>query len=282
MTNVDHAASTVDTNSSDSSSPTVDLMGVPISIVSRKESVDKIIVSLDEKVGGWLCTVNLDILRQVCHVKGVRELLAYATDYVADGRPILWAASLKGVRLPERVCGSDLIYDLTEAAAKHGKSVFFLGGNSGTADAAAVELKRCYPQLQVAGTYCPEFGFEKNPDTMQQIRSMIIESKPDIVYVALGFPKQEKLIKELRDANSDPWYIGVGISFSFVTGEVQRAPRWMQLTGIEWLHRLLQEPGRLWKRYLVHDVPFAIELLWKCYWSPRIQPDPTPSPAPAK
>jgi N-acetylglucosaminyldiphosphoundecaprenol N-acetyl-beta-D-mannosaminyltransferase len=90
---------------------------------------------------------------------------------------------------------------------------------------------------------------------------MLAETRPDIVYVGLGFPKQEHLIEKLRPSLPDAWFLGIGISFSFVAGQVKRAPRFMQRLGLEWLHRMAQEPGRLLRRYLVHGIPFAIVLL---------------------
>jgi N-acetylglucosaminyldiphosphoundecaprenol N-acetyl-beta-D-mannosaminyltransferase len=150
---------------------------------------------------------------------------------------------------------------LSAQAAFRGKSIFLLGGNPGTAEAAALELQGRYPDLKIAGTFCPEMGFENNEPQWEMLVAAVVCAKPDIVYVALGSPKQELLIEQLRDKLPQAWWLGVGISFSFVSGDVQRAPVWVQQAGLEWLHRLLQDPGRLGKRYLVQGIPFAIELL---------------------
>lgn len=96
---------------------------------------------------------------------------------------------------------------------------------------------------------------------MSRLRQSIEQAGPDIIFVALGFPKQEKLIRELRAAAPEAWWMGVGISFSFLAGRVRRAPRWMQKCGLEWVHRMIQEPGRLIRRYLIDDIPFAVVLL---------------------
>ncbi len=96
---------------------------------------------------------------------------------------------------------------------------------------------------------------------MDRIRAMLAAAAPDVVYVGLGFPKQERLIEQLRPLLPHAWFLGIGISFSFVAGEVKRAPRWMQRLGLEWTHRMVQEPGRLLKRYLIHGIPFAIRLM---------------------
>jgi N-acetylglucosaminyldiphosphoundecaprenol N-acetyl-beta-D-mannosaminyltransferase len=153
-----------------------------------------------------------------------------------------------------------LIHTLTAAAAEAGRSVYFLGGDPGTAQAAADTLLARHPDLRVAGVDCPPPGFEASDVQMSQLREKLHAAKPDIVYVALGSPKQEFLIVQLREVLPQAWFLGVGISFSFVCGRVRRAPKWVQRIGMEWAHRLVQEPGRLSKRYLIHGLPFAARL----------------------
>jgi N-acetylglucosaminyldiphosphoundecaprenol N-acetyl-beta-D-mannosaminyltransferase len=115
--------------------------------------------------------------------------------------------------------------------------------------------------LRVAGTHTPPFGFEHDPRQLELIRAGLRAARPDNVYVGLGFPKQERVIRELRGEFPGTWFLGVGASISFVAGVVPRAPRWLQRTGLEWLHRLALEPRRLGPRYLLHDLPFAVRLL---------------------
>jgi N-acetylglucosaminyldiphosphoundecaprenol N-acetyl-beta-D-mannosaminyltransferase len=243
------------------SSGSVDLEGLGIAPWSEMETVDHVMRSLGEGRGGWMVTVNLDILRQVVKVEGIRELVGASDLKVADGMPLLWAARLQGTPLPERVCGSNLIHSLPAAAAPAGRSIFLLGGDPGTAEAAADALRTRHPDLRIAGTHCPEFGFERDPERIADMERRIAEASPDIVFVALGFPKQERLVERIRAAAPQAWWIGVGISFSFASGQVKRAPRWVQSIGLEWVHRILQEPRRLFVRYVVHDIPFGLGLL---------------------
>jgi len=243
------------------SSGSVDLEGLGIAPWSEMETVDHVMRSLGEGRGGWMVTVNLDILRQVVKVEGIRELVGASDLKVADGMPLLWAARLQGTPLPERVCGSNLIHSLPAAAAAAGRSIFLLGGDPGTAEAAADALRTRHPELRIAGTHCPEFGFERDPERIADMERRIAEASPDIVFVALGFPKQERLVERIRAAAPKAWWIGVGISFSFASGQVKRAPRWVQSIGLEWVHRILQEPRRLFVRYVVHDIPFGLGLL---------------------
>jgi len=216
---------------------------------------------LDAGCGGWVVTPNLDILCKVSRNASLRELILQADLRVADGMPLIWAAWLQGTPLPQRVAGSTLLGHLSGAAAERGRSIYLLGGDEGTAEGAAEVLMRKYPNLQVAGTYYPPMGFEKDDAEMSRLRQSIEQARPDIIFVALGFPKQEKLIRELRAAAPEAWWMGVGISFSFLAGRVRRAPRWMQKCGLEWVHRMIQEPGRLIRRYLIDDIPFAVVLL---------------------
>jgi N-acetylglucosaminyldiphosphoundecaprenol N-acetyl-beta-D-mannosaminyltransferase len=237
------------------------MLGMPISAVTEAQAVGYVIASLGAGRGGWVITPNLDQLRLYRKDVKLRAMYEASELVVADGMPIIWASQLQRTPLPERVAGSSMIVTLTAAAAVAGRSVFFLGGNPCAAERAAAELSERNPGLKVAGTYCPAFGFEKDLAEMERIRAMLAAAAPDIVYVGLGFPKQERLIEQLRSTLPQAWFLGIGISFSFVAGEVKRAPRWMQRLGLEWVHRMAQEPGRLLKRYLVHGVPFAIRLM---------------------
>lgn len=241
------------------------LDGLDVAVLDEREAVTRVMESLSADHGGWMVTVNLDILRQVHALPEIRRMVEQSDLRVADGMPLLWAARLQGTPLPERVCGSNLIHSLPAAAATAGRSVFFLGGDPGTAEAAASALVDRHPTLEVAGCLCPKFGFEHDPEELERIAQALRRSKPDLVLVALGFPKQERLIERMRACAPQAWWIGVGISFSFASGRVKRAPRWVQAIGLEWLHRTMQEPRRLFKRYFIHDIPYGLGLLWRSW-----------------
>ncbi|MEZ0267143.1 MAG: WecB/TagA/CpsF family glycosyltransferase [Phycisphaerae bacterium] len=239
----------------------IDLAGVNVHAVTEVQTVRQILHRSNAGRGGVVVTPNLDHLRRCRKDAEFASLVDKADLVVADGMPLVWASKLQGTPLPGRVAGSDLISSLSAAAAKAGKSLFLLGGDPGTADAAAKVLTARHPDIQIAGTFCPEVGFEKDPAKLAALTRAVIDASPDIVFVALGSPKQERLIEALRHKLPSAWWLGVGISFSFLCGNVKRAPKWMRKTGLEWIHRLTQEPGRLFKRYLVHGVPFAARLL---------------------
>lgn len=235
-------------------------MGLKVHAVSEQQCLDHVAACWQAGVGGWIHTVNLDHLRMITTGRFFPGPLPEAELRVCDGAPLIWASRLQKTPLPERVAGSDLIRSLTRTAAEHRRRVFFLGGNPGAAEGAAARLQEETPGFEVAGILCPDFGFEKDPAQLAAIKETLQASAADLVFVAVGAPKSELLIQDWRTLLPGAWWAGVGISFSFVTGEVKRAPRWMQVTGLEWIHRLLQEPKRLAKRYLVHDLPFALKL----------------------
>jgi N-acetylglucosaminyldiphosphoundecaprenol N-acetyl-beta-D-mannosaminyltransferase len=240
--------------------PTVSLQGQPIHAISEMGAVEYILSELQIGRGGWCITPNLDHLRRLTRDRKLRALYSHAALIVADGMPLIWASRLQGTPLPERVAGSSLISTLSAAAGKQNRSIYLLGGAKGTAEQAAQVLKHQYPGVRIAGVYYPEFGFESDEAQVQKLIAHLKAANPDIVYVALGSPKQEWLIGQLRGYLPRAWWLGIGISFSFLSGHVKRAPQWMQRSGLEWLHRLCQEPRRLARRYLVHGVPFAASL----------------------
>lgn len=246
--------------------PTIDMMGVELHAVTQQQAVEHILSELDAGRGGMLVTPNLDHLYRCVNDLSFAALVGEADLVVADGMPLVWAARVQGTPLPARVAGSDLIWSLSEAAARRKRSVYLLGGAPGTAESAAKVLVDKYPELTVAGVYCPPMGFERDPAETARIAEQLRAARPDIVYVALGSPKQERLICSIRSALPQAWWLGVGISFSFVCGEVNRAPRWMQRVGLEWLHRLVQEPRRLFKRYILQGLPFVPRLLAHAAW----------------
>jgi N-acetylglucosaminyldiphosphoundecaprenol N-acetyl-beta-D-mannosaminyltransferase len=241
--------------------PQIDLMGISIHQITEAQCVELIIQALEQQLGGWVVTPNLDHLRRCSVDPEYAQAILKADLRVADGMPLIWASRLQRTPLPERVAGSNLIYSLSEAVGKRGRSLYLLGGDPGTADAAGQILQKRCPGLRIAGTHCPEYGFEKNPERIQQITDDLRQAKPNVVFVGLGSPKQEYLIQKFQMVLPQAWWLGVGISFSFVCGRVRRAPMWMQRCGLEWFHRLSGEPHRLARRYLAEDLPFILQLM---------------------
>jgi N-acetylglucosaminyldiphosphoundecaprenol N-acetyl-beta-D-mannosaminyltransferase len=247
--------------------PTVDLLGMQLACVDEDGLLDHMFAELKAGDGGWLVTANLDFLRKHAKDATLRGLYAAADLTVADGMPLVWASGILGTPLPERVAGSALIYRFAERAAREQRSLYLLGGDPGAAEAAGNELCRRYPGLRIAGSSAPRISAVPTPHELEDTIAALRAAKPDLLLVGLGSPKQERLIHALRPSFPSTWMVGVGISFSFVAGQVARAPVWMRKSGLEWVHRLTQEPRRLARRYLLEDLPFAAELFARVLWT---------------
>ena len=246
---------------------TIYLDGVRINVVDEQQARQRILLGLAEGAGGIVVTVNIDHMVRCRRDPAYRSLVDRAELVVADGMPLVWASRLQGTALPERVAGSSLTLSLAADLAEKGRSLFLLGGNPGVAEAAGRVLAERFRGLRIAGIYCPPFGFEQDQTEMQRIREALGATRPDVIYVALGSPKQEWLIDQFRKQQPDlstAWWLGIGISLSFITGEVHRAPWWVQRLGLEWVHRMAQEPRRLFRRYVIDGIPYAARLMIRC------------------
>ena len=186
----------------------------------------------------------------------LQEIYAHADLVIPDGISLLIAARLYGRSLYERIAGVDIFKTVCGKAADAGLHVFLLGGRPGSAELAAAALQARHPDLRYT-TYCPPFGFEQDEAALQATADTILAAQPDILFVALGAPKQEYWIHEHGLQLSVPVSIGVGGSFEIVGGVVPRAPQWTQNMGCEWLYRLCREPRRMWRRYLIGNFEFA-------------------------
>ncbi len=247
----------------------VSIAGAGFDILTQAQLVENVGEAIRHAVGGTIVTPNIDICHRIGRDPSSRGFITSASFVVPDGMPLLWAGRLVGTPLVERITGADLIYSLSEAAAAGGWPIFLVGGmpsadgRPSAAQRAADRLVELYPGLQVAGTYAPPAKFRAMTDDIEVLCKDLAESEPKIVFVGLGFPKQERLISRLIPELPDAWFIGCGAAIPYAAGELRRAPRWMQQTGLEWIFRLVSEPRRLAGRYLRRDLPYAAALLTK-------------------
>lgn len=188
------------------------------------------------------------------------QTLGLASLSVPDGMPLVWLLRLKGHKIKDRVYGPDLMLLLCEEAARKGWRCFLYGGKPGVPEQLREVLQSRFPGIQIVGTYSPPFK-ELSAQEDAEICALINATKPDIVWVGLGSPKQDIWMYEHRDKVDAAVLHGVGAAFDFLTGQVKQAPRWMMKAGLEWLFRLFQEPRRLWRRYTITNAKFIYYLL---------------------
>ncbi len=198
-------------------------------------------------------TANASHLVSMRHDVALREACLASDLVTADGMSVVWAAGLLGRALPERVTGIDLMQALLRAGSDVGLRVFFLGARREVLDRLIVRCRRAHPGLVIAGARDGYFGPTQHDEVVGEIR----ESQADILFVGMPSPFKEVWCHRHRDSFGVRLIIGVGGSFDVLAGFVPRAPRWMQRAGLEWCWRLMNEPRKLWKRYLVGNSTFA-------------------------
>ena len=235
----------------------VQVTGVRIDNLSMAEAVEAVDRMLREKRCGYAVTPNVDHLVRLRRDPEFRHIYENAALVLADGMPIVWASRLLGTPLKERVAGSDLFPRVCELAARRGYRLFFLGGRPGAASRAAERLRARHPAIRIVGTYAPPYGFEGDPRENATIAAMVADAHPDVLFVGLGAPKQEKWMARMRPRLEPPVLVGVGAAFDFIAGLKRQAPPWMQRRGLEWAFRLSQEPLRLLPRYLRYNPAFV-------------------------
>lgn len=238
----------------------VTLHGLPIDPLTEEAATDELFSRWGAGEGGVVLTPNLDHLQRHAKQSEVRGAYEQADLVLADGMPLVWASRLQGTPLPERVPGSDLVWTVSERAAQEHASVYLLGGSPGVAAAAGDRLEREFTGLEVVGCHFPPYGFLQDGGEVETVVHEVTEADPDLVFVGLPSPVAERTIDLLRPRLPCTWFLGIGITLSFVAGEVQRAPTWTHAIGLEWVWRLMQEPRRLARRYLLADLPFAFRL----------------------
>jgi N-acetylglucosaminyldiphosphoundecaprenol N-acetyl-beta-D-mannosaminyltransferase len=207
-----------------------------------------------------VATANLDFLALARTDRRLRGDLAGAHLVVADGAPVVWLGRLGGARRMRRVAGVDLVTGVLAGAADAGLRVALYGSTEEVSRDAAVEMERRFPGVEVVCRMCPPFRRLSNDEQAAE-RTMLRAARPQLVLVALGCPRQERLIAEYFDSAPEAVWIGIGGTLDFFAGEHRRAPAVLQGAGLEWAVRLAQEPGRLWRRYLLRDLPALVRLL---------------------
>ena len=230
----------------------IKILGVPVHAMTMQEAVKTLEERMLAKEQTFVVTANAEIIMMCQENADYKKIICEDAELVLpDGAGAVWAGRHLGYKVPERVAGFDLYNELLDLSAHKGYKAYFFGGSPGVAEAAKAKAEELYPGVKVVGCHN---GYFKDED-VPQIIADINASGADMLFVALGAPKQEKWMYAHKD-HVNGVMIGVGAGFDYHAGNIKRAPGWMQKLSLEWLYRLLQDPKRLFKRYLVTNTRY--------------------------
>ena len=236
------------------------VLGIGISALNLDSAVGVVVKVLQEKRKGYVCVSGVHGVSEAQSDPSFRAILNEAFLNTPDGMPMVWAGRLQGFRDMGRVYGPDLMLRLCEISPARGFSHFFYGGAPGVAEELANRLTQRFPGLRIGGTYTPPFR-PLTSDEEVELEHLVAKARPDMFWVGLSTPKQERFMAAHWQKLDATLFFGVGAAFDFHAGRVRQAPRWMQRGGLEWLFRLACEPRRLWKRYLRNNPLFICRYL---------------------
>lgn len=238
----------------------IEILGCPMDVAAMEETVDKIRESIVADAFTQHVVVNVAKLVHMRKDAQLRESVSACDIINIDGMGVVLGARLLGHFVPERVAGVDLFHELLAMGARENFPVFLLGATEDVVIATVSKAQAMYPSLKIAG-YHHGYFWDDEAGMVERIR----QSRAKLLFVAISSPKKENFINRWRDQLGVNFVMGVGGTFDVVAGKVTRAPRWMQKSGLEWLYRVIQEPRRMWKRYLTTNLAFA-GLLAKAKW----------------
>jgi N-acetylglucosaminyldiphosphoundecaprenol N-acetyl-beta-D-mannosaminyltransferase len=238
----------------------VNVLGVGIDPLNLPAAAAAIGGAVRARAKGYVCVTGVHGVSEAQDDPAFRAILNRALLNTPDGMPMVWLGRWRGRREMDRVYGPDLLLEVCRVSQEAGWRHFFYGGAPGVAPQLAASLQERFPKLIVAGTYTPPFRPLDESETAE-LRARVAEARPDIVWVGLSTPKQEAFMAEALGWLDTTLMVGVGAAFDLLSGRVAQAPRWIQRCGLEWLYRLVQEPRRLWKRYLKNNPLFVLRLL---------------------
>ncbi len=259
MTNVSHSANPASPGASAPATHrpvTAEVLGVPLALTDYERTMDWMDTVVAQRDRAYVSAAAVHLVMVAQEDEETRKAVEEAALVVPDGQPLVWALRALGHEA-SRVYGPDLMARYCERSAKTGTRTYLYGGrNQGALVELALRLRHEYPGLQIVGGYSPPFR-PLSEGEQQWVVDDVNRSRPDVVWVGIGQPKQEIWMREYRDRLDAPMLVGVGAAFDFHAGLVAQAPAWMQATGLEWVYRLAQEPKRVWRRYARYNPRFV-------------------------
>jgi len=238
----------------------VDVLGVNVSAVNMDMAVSLAEQWIDAGQPGYVCVTGVHGVMEAQKDLGFRRILNGAAMNLPDGMPMTWVGRLRGFRNMDRVFGPDFVTAVCRLSVERGFRNFFYGGQPGVAQLLDENLRSRFPGLQVVGTCTPPFR-SLNPQEEFEVAAQVLQSRPHILWVGLSTPKQERFMAQYVRRFNVPLMVGVGAAFDYHTGRIRDCSPWIKRAGLQWLHRLMQDPKRLWKRYLLNNPAFIFRII---------------------
>ena len=231
------------------------VLGINVDAVTMQDSLTRIRAMLESGIKGYICCANVHGVTEAQHIPELRRAYAESAMTVPDGMPLAWVGRWQGFRNMERVCGPDLMLEVFTRPEFNGKTHYLYGGCELVAEELRDRLLDRNPQARIVGVRTPPFH-DLTAAEEQELTQDVAELKPDIVWVGISCPKQELLMARMLGKLDTKLMFGVGAAFDFHTGRIHDAAPWVKRAGLQWVHRLLQDPRRLWRRYLRNNPEF--------------------------
>ena len=237
----------------------VNILGVGVHAVDMRAALELVDLSLAQGRKGYICVTGVHGIMEAQRDRVFKSILNRSLLTTPDGMPTVWVGRLQGFSQIRRVFGPEFMLRVCELSVERGYTHFLYGGAEGVPDQLREVLVRKFPGLKIAGTFTPPFRLLGEAE-QAELQARISRLRPDILWVGLGTPKQERFMAEYLPKLNTKLMVGVGAAFDVHTGRIQDAPDWVKNAGLQWLHRLCQEPSRLWKRYLVNNPWFVLKI----------------------
>ncbi|MEI9979819.1 MAG: WecB/TagA/CpsF family glycosyltransferase [Edaphobacter sp.] len=255
-----------------------DVLGVMVSAINMSGAVDAADRWISSGKSGYVCVTGVHGVMEAQKNPEFREILNHALMNTPDGMPMSWVGRLQGFDDMDRVFGPDFMSAMCQLSLERGYRHFLYGGKPGVAAKLKQSLETKFPGIQIVGIYTPPFR-DLNPEEEDALLAQVRDCRPHILWVGLSTPKQERFMAQYVDRLQVPLLVGVGAAFDYHTGLIQDCSAWIKRAGLQWLHRLAQDPKRLWRRYLRNNPAFVWNItlqLLKLRSYPRISDRPTP------